>query len=84
MAQAINAPKKAVLVRPSIPRSSYNGTLSRPNGLKRSLTSPIVLDSHWMIVMCDSPSLGLKSRIDALQRIFPTMGRNPIERGGAK
>ena len=82
MAHAINAPQKALLVRPSISRSSYNGTHSRPIGLNRSLISPIVLGSHWMIVMSGCPSLGLKSRIDALQRTFPTMGRNPIERGG--
>ena len=82
MAQAINAPQKALLVRPSIRRSSYTGTHSCPIGLNHSLTSPIVSGRHWMIVMCGSPSLVLKSRIDALQRTFPTMGRNPIERGG--
>lgn len=82
MAQAINAPQKALLVRPSIRRSSCTGTHSRPISLNHSLTSPIVSGRHWMIAMCGSPSLGLKSRTDALQRTFPTMGRNPIERGG--
>ena len=53
-----------------------------PTGLNESLASPIVADSHWMVVICGSPSLALESRIDALQRKFPTVGRKPFERGG--
>jgi len=65
MAHAINAPQETLFVRPSIRRSSYTGTHLRPIGLNHALTSPIVSDSHRMIVMRGSPSFVPESRIDA-------------------